>query len=171
MGPNSTQKVKGVLGAIHLGSTNLTSHNWILRPYLVGELLALYTESGSKNVTWSDDYKSGGPVTWYQTRFSKPIVPKNSSLLLSGIGLNRGHYYLNGNDLGRYWLILRNDGSNTPTQTYYYIPQDYLLDNNNVLTISAILPVEDITKIDFVTAQLVESTDIISDSGIQVCDI
>jgi len=172
MGSNSSMKVKGLLGTITLGSINLASNNWIMRPYLAGELYNVYSSTGTNKVTWSTDYKSGGPLTWYQTTITKPSVPKGASLLLSGIGLNRGHYYINGYDLGRYWMILRNDGSNTPTQTYYRIPEDYLSDSGqNLFTILAVLPVEDITKIDLVTVQMVPSSTNLYDTGVQVCQI
>jgi len=172
MGSGSGQKVKGILGTITLGSINLESNSWIMRPYLVGELNNVYSSSGTNKVTWSTDYKSGGPLTWYQTTITKPSVPKGAALLLSGIGLNRGHYYINGYDLGRYWMILRNDGSNTPTQTYYTIPQDLLSENGqNLLTLLAVLPIQDITKLDLVTAQMVAGTPVIDNSKIQVCQI
>jgi len=142
-----------------------------MRPYLIGEYYNIFNVSGSNKVVWSNNYKSGGPLTWYQTNISKPSLTAGSALLLSGIGLNRGHFFLNGYDLGHYWMILRNDGSNVPTQTYYSIPQDLFIEGDqNLFTISAVLPVQDISKIDFVIAQMVPGTGA-SDSGVQVCQI
>lgn len=45
----------------------------------------------------------------------------------------RGHLYINGHDLGRYYMI-NGKGQKTPTQRYYYIPKDWLK-NNGVIHI------------------------------------
>lgn len=37
----------------------------------------------------------------------------------------RGHFYVNGRDLGRFFMI-NGKGQDTPTQRYYTIPKDWL---------------------------------------------
>jgi hypothetical protein len=50
-------------------------------------------------------------------------------------GLTRGHAFINGHDIGRYWWSVANDKQ--PTQQYYHIPQDWLnWDENGVNTIT-----------------------------------
>jgi hypothetical protein len=33
---------------------------------------------------------------------------------------------VNGHDIGRYWLLPRNDGSGVPSQRFYHVPPDWL---------------------------------------------
>jgi hypothetical protein len=61
--------------------------------------------------------------------------------------VSRGHVYINGNDLGLYWLIQGVCEEKTcychqvqfnclePIQRYYHIPSDWLMLKNNLLTI------------------------------------
>ena len=62
--------------------------------------------------------------------------------------MNRGHAFINGNDIGLYWLI---QGVCTkdppcccqqaqinclqPTQRYYHIPADWLMPKDNLITV------------------------------------
>jgi hypothetical protein len=65
--------------------------------------------------------------TWLRTRFSVPgPLPPASACLLNLTGLGRGRAYVNGHDIGRYWLLPRNDGSGVPSQRFYHVPPDWL---------------------------------------------
>jgi hypothetical protein len=77
----------------------------------------------------------------------KPDTNANP-VLLDATGLNRGHAFINGNDLGLYWLIQGVCQDKTPcccqqaqisclepTQRYYHIPSDWLMPKNNLITI------------------------------------
>ncbi|KAF1775997.1 Galactose-binding domain-like [Phytophthora cactorum] len=56
-----------------------------------------------------------------------------SSILLDFLGLTRGRAYINGHDLGRYWLI--NDEGDF-VQRYYHVPRDWLVkDRENLLIV------------------------------------
>ena len=68
-------------------------------------------------------------------------------VLLDARGLNRGHAFINGNDIGLYWLLEGVCHDSTcccqqsevnclePTQRYYHIPSDWLMPKNNLITI------------------------------------
>jgi len=147
MGSGSTQKTKGITGKVLLGTQDITSNRWINRPALAGEVLEVFTEAGSKNITWSSDLSQAGPVTWYRAEITIPrALAANEGLLLDAIGLGRGHAYFNGFDIGRYWTILMNDGSGNPTQRYYHIPSDLVVVGTNVLTLSEIEGATDSSK-------------------------
>jgi len=76
-----------------------------------------------------------------------PYVP----LLIDLSSMTRGHAYVNGHDIGRYWLIKgRCDtlppigggctdydpaSCNKPTQWLYHVPPDWLNDDENLLTL------------------------------------
>ena len=72
-------------------------------------------------------------LTWYKTSFTVKQYSTDYSLLLNLQGFGRGHYYVNGVDLGRYWLITV-DGQFV--QEYYFIPPDIVnYDGPNLLVI------------------------------------
>ncbi|GMF33126.1 unnamed protein product [Phytophthora lilii] len=132
---------KGLTGSVRVGDVDLTNaHTWTMYPSLVGEQLEIYRRRWLDSVPWipvpsvtNDEFSSGRQLmSWYQTSFSyptfeMPTVPRSgesqSSILLDCIGLTRGRAYINGHDLGRYWLI--NDEGDF-VQRYYYVPQDWL---------------------------------------------
>ena len=63
--------------------------------------------------------------------------------------MGRGHIYLNGMDLGRYWLI---EVDGIPVQQYYFLPPD-LIQDTNLLTLIEELGAPDPSKV-----ALVDST-------------
>ncbi|KAG6622686.1 Beta-galactosidase 5 [Phytophthora cinnamomi] len=81
-------------------------------------------------------------MSWFWTSFPYPTfelpaetapVDQQPSILLDCIGLTRGRAYINGHDLGRYWLI--NDEGDF-VQRYYHVPRDWLVkDEANVLVV------------------------------------
>jgi hypothetical protein len=126
---------------------------WEHQKGLAGEYFQIYTEQGSSKVDWNTDWTKGigRPVTWFQARFDLDHLVQQdlnaNPILLDALGLNRGHAYINGNDIGLYWLIQGICQSNTcccqqaqinclqPTQRYYHIPSDWLMPKNNLITI------------------------------------
>ncbi len=75
------------------------------------------------------------PVTWAETEFSLSQADVNGSLVLDIGSSNanmRGHYYLNGVDLGRVWGIAQGGAA---VQQYYYLPVDVVRSHQNRLTI------------------------------------
>jgi len=153
------KKVKGITGKISFGTTDITDGKWIMKPYLAGEILQVYTDKGSQKVTWSSDLSKAGPVTWYQTEITIPsTLPSNSVLLLDAIGLGRGHAFFNGFDLGRYWTLVMNDGSGKPTQRLYLIPQDVIVVGKNVLTLIEVSGATDVMKPRLILRKMVPTT-------------
>jgi hypothetical protein len=89
---------------------------------------------------------------WFQTHFNLDHLAREdlnaNPILLDALGLNGGHAFINGNDLGLYWLIYGScQGSppcccqpiqincGQPSQRYYHIPSDWLMAKNNLLTV------------------------------------
>jgi len=136
-GDGNINKIKGIVGRVILGSSDITSNNWRMSPALTGWLLQIFTEAGSKNVKWSSEWEQAGPLTWYQTTFpTSPLHNDPSVLLLDLSGMNRGYIYVNGHNLGQYWL-LEGGNSGSPTQRYYHLPSDWLAPtgSSNLLTL------------------------------------
>jgi hypothetical protein len=150
---------KGIVGNVWLDDQllidNQTETNfWQHQKGLIGEYLQIYTEQGSSNVQWDSQWTKGinQPITWFQARFDLDHLIKEDTIanpvLLDAQGLNRGHAFINGNDLGPYWLIQGICDSKQPcccqhaqinclkpTQRYYHIPSDWLMPKNNLITI------------------------------------
>ena len=150
---------KGILGNVWLDGELLIDNQtyinlWEHQKGLVGEYLQIYTEQGSAQVNWDAEWiKSiNKPVTWFQTTFDLDHLVREdinaNPVLLDANGLSRGHAYINGNDLGLYWLIQgvcqrtvpcccqqAQINCLEPSQRYYHIPSDWLKPKNNLITI------------------------------------
>jgi len=155
-GPNYFEQ-KGIIGNVSLDGQLLVDNEtnlWEHQKGLVGEYFQIYTEEGSSKVSWDTQWTKGinKPITWFQTRFDLNNLIKEDTvanpILLDAQGLNRGHAFINGNDIGLYWLIQGICRNSTPcccqqaqinclqpTQRYYHIPSDWLVPKNNLLTI------------------------------------
>lgn len=89
------------------------------------------------------------------------VLPEVASSVLLDIGPNqvvtRGHFYLNGFDLGRYWSIYGFE-MNAPGQRYYALPPDLLVpdvEGGNVLTLVDVTAGTDVTLLQIVLSELV----------------
>ena len=135
-------------------STDITKQEWKHRAKLEGEIYEVYTTAGSSSVTWSNNWKDyvNKSIVWFQTTFysTNVNITANNSLLLDLTGMGRGHIYLNGMDLGRYWLI---EVSEVPVQRYYFIPPDFIQDKN-LLTLVEELGAPDPSKVALVECGL-----------------
>jgi hypothetical protein len=150
---------KGIIRNIWLDDQllidNQTESNfWQHQKGLIGEYLQIYTEQGSSKVQWDTQWTKGinRPITWFQAHFDLDHLVKEDTnanpVLLDAQGLNRGHAFINGNDLGLYWLIQGLCGDTPPcccqqsqinclkpSQRYYHIPSDWLMPKNNLITV------------------------------------
>jgi hypothetical protein len=72
---------------------------------------------------------AGGPTVakdhpaWYAATFQ--VAERNQPLFLHATGAHKGQLFLNGHNVGRYW--------NIGPQQYYYLPEDWLQQVNQVL--------------------------------------
>ncbi|KAK1936634.1 Beta-galactosidase 8 [Phytophthora citrophthora] len=138
---------KGVTGNVRIGRKDLAhDQQWEMYPSLLGEQLEIYHPQWINSVPWtpvprtSEMSVSGGRqlMSWFATSFQYPAelmqaTEQQSSILLDFLGLTRGRAYINGHDLGRYWLI--NDEGEF-VQRYYHVPQDWLVkDQDNLLVV------------------------------------
>ena len=115
VGPDHFEQ-KGIVGNVWLDGQLLVDNEtdtnfWEHQKGLVGEYLQIYTEQGSSKVDWNTQWTKGinKPITWFQARFDLDHLVREDTnanpVLLDAQGLNRGHAFINGNDLGLYWLI------------------------------------------------------------------
>ena len=104
------QLVKGISGSVMLGKVDITDAGWKMRGGLAGEHLAVFTAAGAAKVKWSPATPDGSAATWYKTSFTTPaaVASGAAKLLINATGLNRGRLWVNGHDVGRYFLDQRN---------------------------------------------------------------
>ncbi|KAL7576917.1 hypothetical protein ACA910_006676 [Epithemia clementina (nom. ined.)] len=150
-------KQKGLLGDVALVShdnktislvsgSDAMQSTWCSVPGLQGERIGLMRkEKDDDDVVWDkvtrlSPYGSNqdGPL-WKKGYFDTPLVGVNQRLFLQ-LTSGRGHVWLNGHDLGRFWNITRMDSSNNDqrkendddetrpnySQRYYHLPVDLL---------------------------------------------
>ncbi|CAF1002231.1 unnamed protein product [Rotaria sordida] len=129
--------------SISLGINNDIWENNFDYKGLVGEYFQIYTEQGSSKVEWNTQWTKGinKPITWFQARFNLDHIIREdlntNPILLDAQGINPGHAFINGNDLGLYWLLQGVCHDSTPcccqqaqinclqpTQRYYHIPSN-----------------------------------------------
>jgi hypothetical protein len=138
LAPNGKlQFVESASGAVQ----DVTYNGWLMQPQLQGQRLNLPDKSRAKAVPWAAAGPNAlnQPLTWLQAEF--PTPPGSSALVLDVGGLGRGHAYVNGFDIGRYWTILGTPCSeckcggdmccnralcDKPSQQLYHIPPDVL---------------------------------------------
>ena len=121
---------KGITGSVALGGTDITrpAGGWSHVVGLRGELLG--ARLGNTSLGWSAaacGADASPPLTWRKATFeldAAPIANRSVSVMLDVSGMSRGHFYLNGHDLGKFWTV----GSKRkgPTQRYYQLPSSLL---------------------------------------------
>ena len=124
--------MKGIIGNVQLQYDTL--RDWRMQVGLVGEKMELYTKEGAGKVEWNSDWKFYKDVklVWYRAIFDGVMVPEGNSLLLDMNGMSRGVMYINGFNLGRYWMT-KVEGEYV--QQYYYVPPSLLQQKDNLLVV------------------------------------
>ena len=144
---------KGIVGQVSLGGVDVVAQasGWAHSVGLLGEQWQAWT---NESLPWSPcvDSECSSPLTWLRTSFAlDPLAQHNGrspyeTMLLDLNGMGRGHFYLNGHDLGKYWLVKGPSGK--PTQRYYHLPADILRfgSQNNELVLGEQLGASDISS-------------------------
>jgi beta-galactosidase len=102
---------KGVVGAVVLNGKDITGSGWYHQKGLVGEIFSFDSPAGRDLVTWNKDWKAatGKPLVWYEAAFDlHEHIVRNAvthPVLVNITGLQRGHIYVNGFDIGMYWNL------------------------------------------------------------------
>lgn len=113
------------ISKIQLNNEDISNRKWLHKAYLYGEVKKYYNTEGSKTVAWEPYVQNNEKETkWYKTTFDLPNVPSDAEVVFDVEGLSRGHAFINGRDLGRYWNVKYN--SEIYSQRYYLIPKDWL---------------------------------------------
>lgn len=141
-GASTQAKIKGITGAVSItGNCHgtpcsfnlLDGREWYSVAGLYGE------HKGWPNKLIEEELSEDAatkPGVWARALFDTPSYDATSKSLFLDITTGRGHFWLNGHDLGRYWNITEGDTA-IYTQQYYYLPNEYLHSNGilNELTL------------------------------------
>lgn len=143
-------------GNFSINGQDYTHQTWAHRPYMVGQYLEINQPQHAGSVPWVDASNSlNTPITWFTAEFPSFDLPTDYqfSILLDIQGLGRGHAYINGNDIGRYWNSIA--GDKQATQRYYSIPQDWLNFGDNA--VNTITLFEELGAVNLDTVNIVVS--------------
>ncbi|CAB9527442.1 Beta-galactosidase [Seminavis robusta] len=134
-GGGTGAKVKGITGDVTLsssqnGNQSLIGVNkeWISSPTLNGGEKGFCKDV--KNVGASSS-SSVRPL-WSTAMFNTPEYDPKTQALYVNVTQGRGHLWLNGHDLGRFWNITRGDSIDKYSQQFYFLPYDLLDMNGSV---------------------------------------
>ncbi|GKY95077.1 beta-galactosidase-1-like protein [Mayamaea pseudoterrestris] len=131
-GAGTRAKTKGIIGNVWLSSPSnsfnislVDGRSWQSHAGLHGE----HSEIKSPGTS------SGSGGVWSTARFKTPLYDMSSIGLFWEISLGRGHFSLNGKDLGRYWNITQGN-TDEASQRYYFLPPDLLARSGGVNTLN-----------------------------------
>ncbi|CAI8588192.1 unnamed protein product [Vicia faba] len=144
-----------------IGNNNVTmdlsTNPWSYKVGLNGERKHLYDLQPHVSVSWNNNSSYipiGKPMTWYKSEFKSPLGTNPVVVDLQGLG--KGHAWVNGHSIGRYWPSMITDAngcSNTcdyrgnyvkekcntncgsPSQRWYHVPRSFLNDHMNTLVL------------------------------------
>ncbi|XP_039014932.1 beta-galactosidase 13-like [Hibiscus syriacus] len=119
-----------ILG-MNTGTVDISEMGWSHQVGIEGEAKKIFTEEGSKSVKWTKPGQ-GGPITWYKGHFDAP--EGNDPVLITMIGMSKGLVWINGNNIGRYWMSYLSPLKQT-TQSEYHIPRSFLKPKDNLIVI------------------------------------
>lgn len=139
--------VAGINGHIYLDDQSITSGSWYHQAGTKGEALRVFAPDGARNVSWIPGRMLNRPMTWYRAYFGTPAGSLPLAVDLST--MNKGFVFVNGHNLGRYWVsqiapmgdcdtcdyrgphtqTRCQQGCGRPSQRWYHLPRDWLHDD------------------------------------------
>jgi hypothetical protein len=125
-GGSTRSKSKGIIGNVWLAPSELESNISLVDGRMWESSPGL---NGPNRKAHKYDSKSNGGV-WSSAHFATPSFHSTAVDLFVEMTLGRGHVYLNGNNLGRFWNITRGN-TTEQSQKYYYLPQDLLASSSS----------------------------------------
>jgi len=136
---------------------DLSTNLWSYKVGLNGEKKHLYDAQQNVSVAWhtnSSYVPVGNPLIWYRAKFKSPFGANPIVVDLQGLG--KGHAWVNGHSIGRYWpsWISPSDGCSdtcdyrgnyvpgkcntncgSPSQRWYHVPRSFLNNDMNTLVL------------------------------------
>ncbi|KAK9275963.1 hypothetical protein L1049_023238 [Liquidambar formosana] len=163
-GPMFDSKQTGIPGPVELVGRkgdeavikDLSAHKWGYKVGLHGLDNKLYSSDSRYASKWqAEDLPTKRMMTWYKTTFKAPLGEDPVVVDLQGLG--KGHAWVNGKSIGRYWpsYMAEEDGCSDeicdyrgsyddkkcvtncgqPTQRWYHVPRSFIQNDVNTLVL------------------------------------
>ena len=163
-GQNMVREKKGLWGKVFWGKREI-SGQWKIKPGLNGldgDKIDVSETNWQKTVSCNNNSKM--PLTWYKVKFILNEEDKCQSVVADMGGMNKGLFWLNGQLVGRYWLVkatglydaidgtfpelpIRYEKFGEPTQRYYHLPSEWLKKENTLVLFEELGGEPDLIKI------------------------
>ncbi|KAM7272445.1 hypothetical protein ACFE04_027108 [Oxalis oulophora] len=147
----------GIVGPVFLqglnqGKKDLTRQKWSYQVGLKGEAMKLMSSNEADWMRISQASPTQQPLKWYKAYFNAPRG--NEPLALDVRSMGKGQVWINGNNVGRYWMTYAKGacssscnyagtyrpfkcqrGCGEPTQRWYHVPRSWLKATQNLLVV------------------------------------
>ncbi|WJX15726.1 Beta-galactosidase 5 [Trifolium repens] len=143
-----------LLHGLDRGQKDLTGQKWSYQVGLKGETMNLVSPNGVSSVDWvrtSLASQNQPQLKWHKGYFNAPDGVEPLALDMSSMG--KGQVWINGQSIGRYWMVYAKGNCNAcnyagtyrqakcqigcgqPTQRWYHVPRSWLKPKNNLLVV------------------------------------
>ncbi|WJX09272.1 Beta-galactosidase 5 [Trifolium repens] len=143
-----------LLHGLDRGQKDLTGQKWSYQVGLKGETMNLVSPNGVSSVDWvrtSLASQNQPQLKWHKAYFNAPDGVEPLALDMSSMG--KGQVWVNGQSIGRYWMVYAKGNCNAcnyagtyrqakcqigcgqPTQRWYHVPRSWLKPKNNLLVV------------------------------------
>ncbi|KAK2452343.1 beta-galactosidase [Trifolium repens] len=143
-----------LLHGLDRGQKDLTGQKWSYQVGLKGETMNLVSPNGVSSVDWvrtSLASQNQPQLKWHKAYFNAPDGVEPLALDMSSMG--KGQVWINGQSIGRYWMVYAKGNCNAcnyagtyrqakcqigcgqPTQRWYHVPRSWLKPKNNLLVV------------------------------------
>lgn len=149
----------GITGPVLLhgldhGQKDLTGQKWSYQVGLKGESMNLVSPNGVSSVDWVGESlasQNQPQLKWHKAHFNAPDGVEPLALDMSSMG--KGQVWINGQSIGRYWMVYAKGNCNScnyagtyrqakcqvgcgqPTQRWYHVPRSWLKPTNNLMVV------------------------------------
>ncbi|CAL5205867.1 unnamed protein product [Lathyrus oleraceus] len=149
----------GITGPVLLkgldhGQKDLTWQKWSYQVGLKGEAMNLVSPNGVSSVDWVRESlasQNQPQLKWHKAYFNAPNGNEPLALDMSSMG--KGQVWINGQSIGRYWMVYAKGNCNScnyagtyrqakcqlgcgqPTQRWYHVPRSWLKPTKNLMVV------------------------------------
>ncbi len=144
---------RGIVGKVWLCGTDITEATWKHVSGVAGEVKKYYDPDVAKTLPWNTDLTSAKhrPLTWFMRKLT--LSPGSLPLALDMVTMGKGYAWINGHNVGRYYLTLAKGncapcdyrrlyyagkcqvGCGQFSQRFYNVPLDWVLQGENTLVV------------------------------------
>jgi len=159
VGPHSTKGLNLPVAVNGATISNTGQYKWTHSWVLQGERDQIFTTTGAAKVVWkqvTSEDEANATAVWFRGSFDMPKIDHQAtqtSYALDLSTMNKGVAYVNGFNLGRYWLTpgkctgacappvksghcyMHWKGCDKPTQTLYHVPTELLKPTANLVVL------------------------------------